>query len=535
MRILIFEYFGALQSQGYRLSGKNRAGRWPQTDGVGLGTAGIWNLLFRSGACPGIVREDAFPQPESGDVLYACANARYPDRIERLLGGWLAAGGIVVASGCADAWRFAFPEGCLPEKARYDHPYAALAWIHSGDDPQLIAPPNWSYARFPEGADGRMGCHGRLAAVHGERQTPGRALVTFLDGAPAIVQAGNLWYFNGNPFAALQSWVQGQEDLEPWMAWRHRLFWLDEFGGYLCRTLRLHGLLPERMSGQVGLGETTLVLKHDLDYSRDTTYLDLENQEGVAGVHPILQDSNTDFWVAKMKLHLAHESAFHYNTARYSRVIEAVRHKLLNRPKRPARPDRKGIQGVGLLNQVKWAMRNGVGIETLHRHAFFLIYPELVDALDTVYNELPEVLGSSSFFRAQVLRWGVDVADGMRGTYGSFPDPQFPCWFPYRLAHAGDGGRMLRGWESTCMMELEPELVEQMLDHPVPDLSQRVIVLNYHPAHARSATFARDGCADWVREVLAICRRRGVEVRTLADVYKRLNDCMRVGDAAVSQ
>ena len=73
------------------------------------------------------------------------------------------------------------------------------------------------------------------------------------------------------------------------------------------------------------------------------------------------------------------------------------------------------------------------------------------------------------------------------------------------------------------MMELEPRLVEQMLDYSVPDLPQRVIVLNYHPAHARRSTFARDGCINWFREVLAIVRARGIQVLTLREVYKKCN------------
>ena len=521
MKAFVLESVTPKRLGGYKM--RAGASYWPKDDGLGLGTAGIWNLLFRSGVSPSLVGAGDFVQPGKGDVVYACADARFPEETEKLLRGWISAGVVIVASGNPDAWRFAFPEGCWPEKVRYDHPYAALAWILGGNDPKLIAPSNWSFSQFPKGADVHLKCHGRLAAVHGERQTPARALISPLDDAPAIVQVGNLWYLNGNPFAALQAWMQGQEDLEPWMGWRHRLFWLDEFGGYLCRVMRSHRLLPERQSGLAGFGETTVVLKHDLDYSRDTMYLELENQGGVAGVHPILQDSNTGFWVEKLKSQPAHESAFHYNTARYSRVFEAARHMLLNVPKRPMRPDRQGIQGAGLLNQVQWAKKHDIGIETLHRHAIFMLYPELVDALDTVYSKLPEVLGSNSFFRAQVLRWGVDVADGMRGTYGSFPDPQFPYWFPFRLAHAGEGGRLLRGWESTCMMELEPRLVEQMLDYSVPDLPQRVIVLNYHPAHARRSTFARDGCINWFREVLAIVRARGIQVLTLREVYKKCN------------
>ena len=533
MRTLLLENNSLPQGPSYTFPRKDKAAQWPTKDGTALGMAGIWNLLFRSGARLVVVQEANFPKSEAGDVLYVSADTRFSDQGEKMLQQWLAAGGRIVATGNVEAWRFVFPEEVLSEKAEYDHPYAALSWLFGDAEPQLIAPPKWSYARIRARSNGKVACYGRIAVVHGERQTPGRALITALEDAPAIVQIGNVWYLNGNPFAALQAWMQGQEDLEPWIGWRHRLFWLDEFGAFLCKTLRAHRLLPPLQKGIPGLEQTTLVLKHDLDFSRDTAYLDLENQAGVAGVYPVLRDSNTAFWVAKLGSQLAHESAFHYNTARYLRVIEAARHMLLNVPKRPMRPDRKGIQGTGLLKQVQWAKQHGIGIETLHRHAIFLLYPELVDALDTVYNGLPEVLGSNSFFRSQVLRWGIDVPDGMRGTLGSFPDPQFPCWFPFRLAHAGDRGRMLRGWESTCMMELEPALVEQMLDHAVPDLPQRVIVLNYHPAHAGSATFARDGCADWVREVLAICRQRCIEVTTLAEVYRRLNDF--VGDAAAPQ
>jgi hypothetical protein len=370
---------------------------------------------------------------------------------------------------------------------------------------------------------GEWKCSGRLAAVSGERQTPARALVEPLDYAPAILCHRNFFYVNANPFAAFQSWLQGQEELQPWLAWRHRIFWLDEYAAFLQKTLQEHQLLPPVGEGIPGLAKTTVVFRHDLDYSRDTTYLDLELQASIPGVHAILKDGNTDFWVNLLKTKPGQESAFHYNTARYSRLLEAVRHKLLGLPKRQVRPDRKAIVGKGLLNQVEWAKRNGIGVETLHRHVFFMFYPELVDALDIVYASEKKVLGGSSFFSGQVLRWGINDVDGMEGTVADFTDPQFPFWFPFRLAHAGDGGRMLRGWESTCMMEAEPGLVEQMLDHHIPGLPQKVMAFNYHPAHANKPTFTRKGCVDWFREVLDLCAQKEVEVRSLSEVCKKLN------------
>ena len=79
---------------------------------------------------------------------------------------------------------------------------------------------------------------------------------------------------------------------------------------------------------------------------------------------------------------------------------------------------------------------------------------------------------------------------------------------------------MLRGWESTSLMEAEPELVEQLLDHEVPGIPQRLITLGYHPAHARSRTFARQGLLPAFRRLLASLSDRGAAIRTLREVHR---------------
>ena len=106
---------------------------------------------------------------------------------------------------------------------------------------------------------------------------------------------------------------------------------------------------------------------------------------------------------------------------------------------------------------------------------------------------------------------------------GEFPDSQFPYWFPFKLAHAGLGGLPLRGWETTSVMEIEPELFEQMLDHQVPMLRQRVFSIIYHPAHAHRPTFSPNGSLAWWREILRIIRERGIKVMTPRDLFMRLN------------
>jgi hypothetical protein len=404
-------------------------------------------------------------------------------------------------------------------------PYDALAYLLPGEAPQIVAPPGWSFLRMPR-AGGDLKAIGDLARVHGERQSPNRALVTRIPDAPAVLRRGGLVYLNGDPLSALQAWLQGQEDLTPWLAWRHRLFWLDELVVWLAGLLERLGAVPAEKdrSGVPGLGRTTVVLRHDLDASRDTAYLDLETQLGIPGVHAVLRDRNRRFWLERLNGRSRHEVAFHYNTLASSwleRRLDGLRGQ-----ERAPRPRRHAVAGRGLLHQVRWARSNGIGIETLHRHGAFLIYPEWVDALHEVFEAEPAVRGASSLFRGQVLRWGVDRVDGMRGTLGQFPDPSFPFWLPCRLAHAALGGRLLRGWETTSVMEIEPELLAQMLDHPLPGLPQRVLVLNYHPAHAGRPTFARDGSLTAFRRSLEVLKAHGAQARTLREVFQACDDAL---------
>ena len=395
------------------------------------------------------------------------------------------------------------------------HPLHALAWLHRDGSPSLIAPPGWKVAEF-EGGEPLCTC----ATVGGERQTPVRAALQQLK-APLAQRQGPLIYLNGDPFAAFQCWLQGHADLNPWLGWRHRFYWLDEQAVTVLDLLRTLGVDMERLSraGIPALGELTVVLRHDLDSSRDTAYLDEEVVAGIPGVHAALLDRNTGFWRnAVTSRTIDHELAFHYNTIR-----QPLWWRLATRlgiPEPAYRPAVGEIVGTGLLKQTRRARRRGIPIETLHRHGPFILYPESILALDDVFRCDSRVIGSSSWFRGAVLRWGCDRVDGVRGSMCDAPDIQFPFAFPFRLCDASDGGRLLDGWEATCLIEPEPGLVAQMLDYRPREIRQRMVVLNYHPAHARRPTFAQDGSLPWFRDTLALLRERGVAVLTMASVFR---------------
>ncbi|HLI13647.1 MAG TPA: hypothetical protein VKY65_18800 [Alphaproteobacteria bacterium] len=498
----------------YRFRGAGGAVAWPMRDGANLGLAGAWNLLFRLGFLPQVVALEGLPRPRRGDVLVVPAQPGNDLPIGSLQ-EWHAAGGMILASGATEAWSGLL--GASLRVVRAGYPYAALAAGGVEKVPQVVAPPGWP---FLAGEAGRATALGYLLALRGERQTPQRALITPLTDAPAVLRHDGIVYLNGDPFAAYQAWLQGQEDLGPWLNWRHRLFWLDEQAAFLGRLLR-RAEVVERLPGPgiPSLAETTIVLRHDLDASRDTAYLEAEVAAGIPAVHAILHDENTDFWLKALARHDDHETALHYHTntepARWRRRVPFLR-----RSSSRSGPAHRRLVGRGLARQVEWAHDRGIGVATLHRHWSYILYPELVDALDAVYRTLPDVTGSSSFFRGQVLRWGArDAGESV----GSFPDAQFPSWLPFRLAHAGDDGRMLAGWESTSVMEIEPDLLEQMLDHHIPELAQRVFTLCFHPAHARRPTFTPQGSLADFRRILGIIRARSLPCLTLAEVYRRFS------------
>jgi hypothetical protein len=520
------EYLPPHPQRLYRFRSAQTTRSWPMSDGRHLGACGMWNFLWRLGVHPRDCTLAALPRPQ-GSILWATLEEEPAAHRVVMLREWIAAGGYIVAAGDVRAWVAVFGWNATHWiSTRPGNPYAALASIIAGYPPALLAPPSWQFAAssHPE-ANARF--IGELRAVQGERQTASRATLTALPGAPAFVAGPSYCYVNGNPFAALQAWLQGQEDLQPWLAWRHRLFWLDEWIAWMAAVLSELPALPADLPrpGIPGLAATTVVLRHDVDHSRDLSYLHEEVRRGLATTHAVLYDENTRFWCDTLATHPSHECAFHYTTGRRDWVAR-MRGRLKGRVDGSYVAAPSAVARNGLLRQVRRAKTHRVGVATLHRHLAFLLYPEWIDGMHTVLERQPEVLGGSSLFRAQVLRWGADRVDGAGATVGEWPDAQFPLWLPIKLAHAGLAGKRLRGWESASMMEAEPELVDQMLSHRLPGIAQRVVTLGYHPAHAQTATFARDGSMPAFRQVLDVIAARGADVKPLRDIYRKADEAI---------
>ena len=515
----------SIHGESFKFSGANGSVSWPKRSGMFLGKAGVFNFLFRQGFNANLITTETVSSISKIDLLFVVLDSPLTDEIAiTKLKDLILSGYKVVGSGSPEVWVSAMPELFSGSSAACENPYAGLAYGFSDASPEIVAPSRWDFFCFDRTPDMDVHQEGNILSIQGERQTPSRALLLEQKNAPALIRYRNFIYLNGSPFHAFQAWLQGQEDLAPWLNWRNRLFWLDEQVASLRNLLVKYGLLPKQTQPLLApdLGETCVVLRHDLDYSKDVSYLNAEDRGNIPGVHAILRDADTKFWTTTLKQYPKHESAFHYNTAHYSRPYNWLLRKM-GKPQSSYKPNKKEVVGKGLYKQVQWAKKNAIGISTLHRHLSFTIYPEYIDALDYVFEKEPDVMGASSMFRSQVLRWGIDRVNGGNGTYADFPDAQFPYWFPFKLAHAGYGGKLLKGWESASIMEAEPELIGQMLDYKIAGLPQMCFTFNFHPAHANLSTFYKDGSLDSYEKVLSIISESEVSVITLKNIYKELN------------
>jgi len=509
----------------FSFSGAKTRVKWPKHGGTFLGAAGTYNFLLRVGIKPTILSQKELSIITKGDIVFILLEDFLPSKksitqIRELI----SKNTQIIASGSPKAWILTLPELFCGKNNSCENPYAGLAYHFPDKTPEIIAPPQWEFFTFETVPNVDFKKEGHLMAIQGERQTPLRALLIEQKNAPAIICYKNTIFLNGSPFHSFQSWLQGQEDINPWLNWRHRLFWLDQMVAYIQKLLLKYVFFHKQKQAKLlpELGNTCVILRHDLDFSQDTRYLEAEEFSGFQGVHAVLKDANTNFWVKKLKQFPKHEMAFHYNTGKYSRSYNWLRRKI-GKPALGFKPARKDILGKGLNNQVQWAKKKGVCVSTIHRHLPFILYPEYIDALDYLFKNDSSILGASSMFRANILRWGADRVNGRDGTYSEFPDVQFPYWFPYKLAHAGKAGKILRGWESASMMEVEPELLLQMLEYKVEGLNQQIITINFHPAHIQSSTFYREGSLKSFKQILNLLSERDINVLTLKHIYQYLN------------
>lgn len=512
---------GVADAYAFRGAGGTRL-LWPRGPHAPLGAVGAWNAFRRMGWPASWIGAEELSALPPSTLVVASANADLPVETATALEHHRSRGGAVLCAGLSPQWMHWF--GFTGTVCCADPYYAGMAarWANA---PELWAGEGTiAFGGFPDGIDHA----GELFAVLGERQTPQRAILHPL-ATPLLCRAGTAIFLNGNPFAAFQGWLQGQQDLTPWLGWRPRLLWLDHWCAALRDLLAAHGL-PNLATppGLPGIPPLTVLLRHDVDCSRDTRYLQETRRRGIASTYAVLDNADASFWAQTLRDDPLTEHAFHYTTVQTGPLRTALdmARQALGLPTRVVFSPRS-LSGRGMLAQVMHAARRGIGVSTLHRHYPYLRYPEWVDALEYAMEHTTSrdarVAGSASLFRGTTLRWGNPAPEARENSVTAFPDVQHPLWMPFLVANGARGGRPLPGLESTHLMEPEPELALSVLDQATAlGLPHVVLGLGYHPAHAAVCDGAGRRRIDAFGELLSALEHRHCVFATHADMYRKL-------------
>jgi len=346
---------------------------------------------------------------------------------------------------------------------------------------------------------------------------------------PAVIKSGKVIYIGLPLFETIGAMLQGHVNFEEIRGVGHRFKYIDRLGRFLKDILEeagWHHLWPVRVKPWGGY-RGVVVLRHDVDESIDTTYLDYERKNHIPATYAILDNHHRLHWLNAVAKHPGAEIAYHFDTG-----LEGITwlDKLLCRLKGDAPPISNKADGKGLWKQMKKARNSlGIPIQTAQRHDSVFHYPETVDAMHYLYEEEPEVLGLGTMFRFTNYMFGARTKEDDSTYVVQHPDTSTPFWFPYKLWYASvDHHHMLRGWDITHMLEPEPWLAEHLLNQ-TEYLEDGVYTLGFHPAHCRGKSFRPEGNWDWFEKAIELGHSHGYLFATCREVFERMNHWESLG------
>ena len=497
----------------YRFRGASGVLHWIRGEAAYLAPNGAMSLLRRLGIKADWVSERTLTAGAIEDyrALIVPEATFLPADAGRALEGWCSTTGRwLVVSG-----RTTLSEDLLgTRRLGVEIPERFLGVDGHADDPGPVSAPGYGVQRVEAVGDGKA------IAWLSELSQAERPLVWVAKplGVPAVVATGRTLYFPFPFFGYVGAALQAHVCVEPirGLLGSDGLFYIDRLAAWCFDVLTSHAPSPcwsVRLTPW-GRHPSALVFRHDTDHSRDPSYLDYEAAERVPATYAVLLDDNRDSWLARLAPHRFLEGSFHYRTNREGRLM-----RLLYRPAGYL-PDRRAITGRGLVRQARAARRAGIPIATVHRHAPFFYYPESVDALGALYTAFPDAIGSGSMFRWTMYRFS--GAEDSQSYAVLHPDTSVPFWFPFKLVVAAvERHEILSGWESTHLLEPDPNLLERLFFHADAQIGG-AYTLGYHPAHARRSTFVAGGNFPWFVWCVEEARRRGWWITTCADLYRRV-------------
>jgi len=337
---------------------------------------------------------------------------------------------------------------------------------------------------------------GELVEIKGNFQDLNYSEIKRL-GIPAVILKKNQLWFNATPFTNFQKWLQFEYPIVPYFNWYDRMFWLDELSSFLLGLI--HKISPENVEGYAVVNKSQLInyviLRHDVDESRDLTYLNFEVKNSIPATYALLLDKNLYYWLNALENKKNIEVAFHFmtneiNNFDYLKIILnkffKTNFKIENLPidwnKKPLWKQIKKF--ISKTNKIPF---------TIHRHCSFIKYPEFIDELEKISSMFPEIIGSSSFFRATVLYHNLKCANRSNNGYFHFePDVGSPFWWVFKVYNPITQN-IVNIYEQCHIMEPDIELLTKIFSKRIKGIKKNLFTIGLHPAHSNTKNFNENG------------------------------------------
>lgn len=388
-----------------------------------------------------------------------------------------------------------------------------------GDKIYFIAPLRSQYTsiNLPQGK-----YIGELVEVKGNPSSKETSIIKPL-GVPAMVQTedGKL-YFNAHVFTNFQKFLQFEYDITPYLCWRDRLFWLDEFANDIADII--YRFSPENVEFKNQKPSKMVCFRHDVDDSDDLSFLNYANEKNIPTTYAVLFDRRMKFWIQTLKKNPLHECGFHWASNHVSWVMyfKVILNKLFGTHFTSGNYPKK-LSKKTLTNLVKKAKRRGMQANTIMRHFSFMCIPEYFDALEDLSNE-GLCVGGGDFLQASVLRNGSKTTNGESSGYTHFAhDIGASFHAPFKVYNPKTK-REINFWQTGTIQEPHIEIAKYYLNKKLTYVKEFFFIFSFHPAHASTPNFVEGGQIETFKSIIALKEKYNIKFKQLQTILKEQSE-----------
>ena len=366
--------------------------------------------------------------------------------------------------------------------------------------------------------------------ITGDLRDPNTSSVRALGAG--IVQSAQALFIANDLFEYLGGVWQGHLNSEDVRRWFNPVNWAETLIYQLRACLWRCGqdrLWRTRLR-TFGSYDGVMNIRHDPDASSDTTMLDYEGQHLIPATWTLLDahfspEATTverDLgWVRAISQYEFIEAGLHNDTMQESPPKHAI--------------------GKNLAHHVIQSEKNlGIRLYSGGRHGGFSVYPEMIDAMDYLYQTVPHFLGLGTFHFHLMIAYGELTAGLIAGgrniswvtkTSPTIAGPGF--WFPlHGVVSTTEECRQVRGWDITHEYDTAPDLVDQVYTRanskdgdPATTLPDGVYQFQYHPVFTVDPNYNHGrGTFDWMCYAVRRADRFNLWHASQKMIYERMQD-----------